>query len=59
MYSDLMDNYKQSHENAISSDLSYELVNIKAILDQMDDTNTRMDELKNNLKDIAKYQCSN
>ena len=57
MYSDLMDNYKQSHENAMSSDLSYELVNIKAILDQMEDTNNKMDELKDTLKDISKYQC--
>ena len=59
MYSDLMDNYEQTHANAISSDLSYELKNIKALLDQVEDTSKKMDDLKNTLKDIAKYQCHN
>lgn len=59
MYSDLMNNYRQSQENAVSSDLSYELVNIKALLDQVDIASNRMDELKDKLREIAKYQCRN
>lgn len=59
IYSGLMVNYEQSHGNAISSDLSYELVNIKALLDQVEDTSVKMDKLKETLNDIAKYQCKN
>lgn len=57
IYLETNSNYSQSQQNAISSDLSYELVNIKALLNQVDDTSSKMDELKNTLKEIAKYQC--
>ncbi len=57
IYLDINSNYRQSQQNAISSDLSYELVNIKALLDQVDDTSSKMEELKKTLKEIAKYQC--
>lgn len=60
MYSDLMWKYKQSYENAISSDLSYELKMIKEwLLDNIEITINKMDELKDKLNDIAKYQCRN
>ena len=57
LYTWMMSDYQQSYENAISSDISYELVMIKWLLDQIDTAREEMATLKKDLEDIANYQC--
>jgi hypothetical protein len=42
----------------MASDLSYELVKIKWLVNQVDAAMIWADELRKHLQDIADYQCS-
>ena len=57
IHAGLMNEYEQSHENAISSDISPELLRIKEVLDQIDNTSDEAVNLKKKLEDVAVYQC--
>lgn len=59
LYTEMMVDYQQSYENAISSDISFELVMIKWLLDQIEANSEEMFNLKNDLQEIANYQCRN
>ena len=57
-YDSLIEQYEQSQNNAIASDLSYELKQIKWVLDQVDASINNAEILKWDLKKIANYQCA-
>lgn len=57
-FDSLIIEYEQSQNNAISSDLSFELKQIKWLLDQVDASITNAESLKWNLEKITNYQCA-
>lgn len=57
-YDTLMAQYEQSQNNAIASDISYELKQIKWLLDQLDTSINNANILKWDLKKITNYQCA-
>lgn len=59
MFDEIMNQYWQSLENAVSSDISDLLPKGKWILDQVNTSIGNTDELKKKLQKIVDYQCSN
>lgn len=57
-YDTIIIQYEQSQSNAISSDLSYELKQIKWLLDQVDTSIENSESLKESLEKITNYQCA-
>ena len=57
-YKTLSIEYEQSQNDAISSDLSYELSKIRWLLDMLDSSSDSAELLRTELKKIADYQCA-
>lgn len=58
IFGETMEQYSQTQENAIASDISDLLPKWKWILDQLDSTIKQANELEKNLKKIEDKQCS-
>ena len=59
IFDSMMSNYNQSQQNASAWDLSYELIKIRWLVDQVEKVRDISAELEKTLKKIADYQCSN
>ena len=53
----IKNDYEISQNNAISSDLSYELIRIRGVLEQLDSVIKVAEQLREQLKKISDYQC--
>ena len=57
-YGSIMEEIDQSMWDVESSDLSSELIKIKALIDQIDSVEKQSKNLKDSLKKVADYQCA-
>lgn len=57
-YGSIMEEIDQFMWNVESSDLSSELIKIKALIDQIDSVEKQSKNLKDSLKKVADYQCA-
>lgn len=58
LYFDVMTDYTQSKDNAWSSDLSYELIKINWLIEEIKTVAGETSKLETNLRKVADYQCS-
>ena len=58
IFSDVTDDFEHSERAAMASDLSYQLVKIKWLVDQVGAAMNWATELRKDLQDIVNYQCS-
>ena len=58
VFEDITEQFWHSQRAAMASDLSYELVKIKWLVNQVDAAMSSAEKLEKHLQDIKDYQCS-